>query len=279
MNRFFTYSGAAPGFSATDFDYDALCAGLRRPLDRQKVFEALRIFIFENWGRTPTSNSVVKSLLRIEKASKNAVPPLERLFLAFSVANSEAHVELRAAIPLRMEDFPDYHDFRKLANRLPLIARAAGTAAHKVPKLQRGRPGKGEFSGLVLRLHKAFEAAGGKGWITFKSDYDVQSDSDTYTVGGAFLPFLCDAIRQIKPFLRGAPVQRLLPEGVDVNTDGITERERNAVAQAISALRSIKAVRQGRKRHAMQLPENGRPREKGKYKRTASRVSGDKNRK
>jgi hypothetical protein len=184
MNRFFTYSGAAPRFSATDFDYDALCAELRRPLDKQKVFEALRIFIFENWGKPPTSNSVVKSLLRIEKASKNAVPALEKLFSAFSTANSEAHAELGAAIPLRMEDFPDYHDFGKLAKRLPLIARAAGTAARNVPKLQRGRPGKGEFSGLVLRLHKAFEAAGGKGWITFKPDYDVQSDSDTYTVGG-----------------------------------------------------------------------------------------------
>lgn len=73
MNRSFVYHGSAPRFLETDLDYNTLQKGLPQPLSKNAVFQALRIFVFESWGRPPNSKSVVKSLCGIEKACRNAV--------------------------------------------------------------------------------------------------------------------------------------------------------------------------------------------------------------
>ena len=191
--------------------------------------------------------------------------------MALSAANSEAWVELFIALtpPLQqwLKDF-DRNDLRKLSVRLPMIADAAGSAARSVPTLPRGRPGKDEFSRLVLRLHGTFEAAGGKGWYRVKDEADEITNSSTDKFDGPFVTFLCEAIRQIKPFLQGAPVKRLLPYGADLSTEGITEREQNAMGKAIKDMKAIKAARQRQQRE----PRTRRPSRKRKPVRATGRI-------
>ncbi len=257
MNRSFAYSGSHPLFQQTNIDYSLLKNGLPKPLPEDQVFQALLFFVFTSWGRHPTSKSVVKSLRGIEKASKYA-PTLKKIFMAFNAVNSEAWSELTDALcPLLQnwiqKDF-DRNALLALSTRLPLIADAAGRAAQNVYTLPRGRPGKDEFSSLVLRLRKPFESAGGKSWYNSKSDYDEANDSDVNAVGGPFVTFVCEAVRQIKPYLRGAPVTGLLPNGIKVNTNKISDKEQNAIGKAIKDMKAIKAVRQQQKKGTKRQP-------------------------
>ncbi len=223
-----------PNVEPKNLDYSAMAKAAQLdalpPEMCQHVYEALMSFLHLCWGVPPTSESVRTSLEGIRDAANDAAVALNGLFTAYSAAHSAALVLLCGATHEPPEDYLSFH---RQSMKLRMIAGCAENAICNVPTLPRGNPGKQEFRALILALHAANSRSG---WYTEKSDYDEASDSDMTVYSGRFVAFVCEAMRQLKPFLRAAPVN-CWPKNLDLGTDSITPAETNAVGRAIKAIR------------------------------------------
>jgi hypothetical protein len=237
----FAYSFSMPDFSSQSLDYKVMAgqADVNHFDDkaRERIYRALDEFVALYWGGPPKSEHVKTSLLKISSAAIVAADAIKKLADTYSAGNPAAHMMLCDETELPMED---YHALFEQSMKLRVISQCAEKVMKKVPKLPRGNPGKHEFHGLVFALHDISLSAGGAGWFTVKADDNPDSDAgtvpDKYIFKGAFVYFVCAALRQAKPFLRGAPIS-CWPAGVDVKTDAIIDAERDAIGRAIKAAR------------------------------------------